>query len=51
VVEVHISNIHRREEWRGKSMLSCAVTGVIAGLGSDGYRLAMEYLLLQLAKA
>src|SRR5580693_1241144 len=31
VVEVHISNIHRREEWRSKSILSSAVTGVIAG--------------------
>jgi 3-dehydroquinate dehydratase-2 len=51
VVEVHISNIHRREEWRSKSMLSSAVTGVIAGLGSDGYRLAMEYLVRRLTKA
>jgi len=51
VVEVHISNIHRREEWRGKSMLSSAVTGVIAGLGSDGYRLAMEYLVRRPARA
>jgi 3-dehydroquinate dehydratase-2 len=50
VVEVHISNIHRREKWRSKSMLSSAVTGVIAGLGSDGYRLATEYLVRRLAR-
>jgi 3-dehydroquinate dehydratase II len=45
VVEVHISNIYRREEWRSKSILAAAATGVITGLGIDGYRLAIEYLL------
>jgi 3-dehydroquinate dehydratase-2 len=45
IVEVHISNIYRREEWRSKSILAAASTGVITGLGVDGYRLAMEYLV------
>ncbi|HEX4024048.1 MAG TPA: type II 3-dehydroquinate dehydratase [Steroidobacteraceae bacterium] len=46
IVEVHISNIYRREEaWRAKSILAPAATGVITGLGVDGYRLALEYLL------
>ena len=46
IIEVHISNIHRREEpWRAHSILTPAVTGIISGLGVDGYRLALEYLL------
>jgi 3-dehydroquinate dehydratase-2 len=45
VVEVHISNIYRREDWRSKSILAAAASGVITGLGIDGYRLAMEYLV------
>ena len=40
VVEVHISNGHKREECRHKSMISCACLGVIAGFGLDSYRLA-----------
>ncbi|MCU7724857.1 type II 3-dehydroquinate dehydratase [Actinoplanes sp. KI2] len=44
LVEVHISNIHRREEFRHKSVISGVATGVIAGLGVDGYRLALEHL-------
>ena len=45
VVEVHISNIHRREpEWRSKTILSVAATGMISGLGAEGYRLAMEFI-------
>ena len=44
VVEVHISNVHKREEFRHKSMISCACLGVIAGLGLDSYRLAIEAL-------
>jgi 3-dehydroquinate dehydratase-2 len=51
VLEVHISNIYRREEWRSKSILAAAATGVITGLGIDGYRLAMEHLVALLAKA
>jgi 3-dehydroquinate dehydratase II len=45
IVEVHISNIYRREDWRSKSILAAGATGVITGLGIDGYRLAMEYLV------
>ena len=44
VVEVHISNVHKREEFRHKSMISCACLGVIAGFGLDSYRLAIEAL-------
>jgi 3-dehydroquinate dehydratase II len=51
IVEVHISNIYRRDEWRSKSILTAAATGVISGLGIDGYRLAMEHLVQLLAKA
>ena len=50
VVEVHISNIYRREDWRSKSILAPVATGVITGLGIDGYRLAMEHLVVLLAK-
>ena len=45
VIEVHISNVHRREEFRHKSMISCACLGVICGFGLDSYRLAIEALL------
>jgi 3-dehydroquinate dehydratase-2 len=45
VVEVHISNVHQREEFRHKSMISCACLGVIAGFGLDSYRLAVSALL------
>lgn len=44
VVEVHISNVHRREEFRHRSMISCACLGVICGFGLDSYRLAVEAL-------
>ncbi len=44
LVEVHISNIHGREEFRHHSVISAVATGVIVGLGVDGYRLALEYL-------
>lgn len=44
VVEVHISNVHRREEFRHRSLLSDVVSGVIVGLGVDGYALALRWL-------
>jgi 3-dehydroquinate dehydratase-2 len=42
VVEVHISNVHAREEFRRHSMLSAVCLGVIAGFGLDSYRLALD---------
>ena len=42
VVEVHISNVHAREEFRHKSMISSACRGVIAGFGLNSYKLAIE---------
>lgn len=45
VVEVHISNVHQREEFRHHSMISSACRGVICGFGLDSYRLAVEALL------
>jgi len=43
-VEIHLSNIYRREEFRQKSVVSPAVNGVISGLGSQGYLLGLEAL-------
>ena len=45
VIEVHISNVHQREEFRHHSMISCACKGVICGFGLDSYRLAIEALV------
>ena len=42
VVELHLSNIHRREEFRHHSYVSKAATGVICGFGAHGYELAIE---------
>jgi 3-dehydroquinate dehydratase II len=44
LVEVHISNIHAREQFRHHSVVSAVATGVIAGLGIDGYRLALQHV-------
>jgi 3-dehydroquinate dehydratase II len=44
VVEVHLTNIHRREEFRHLSYVSRVADGVIAGLGVDGYVLALRWL-------
>lgn len=45
VVEVHISNIYAREEFRHKSIISSKCKGLISGLGLEGYSLAIAYLL------
>lgn len=45
VIEVHISNVHAREEVRHHSMISGVCRGVIAGFGMNSYRLAIEALL------
>ncbi|MFA6872425.1 MAG: type II 3-dehydroquinate dehydratase [Bacteroidaceae bacterium] len=45
VIEVHISNVHQREEFRHHSMISAACCGVVCGFGLDSYRLAIEALL------
>lgn len=45
VVEVHISNVHRREEFRHLSYVSGVVDGSIIGLGLDGYELAVRWLI------
>jgi 3-dehydroquinate dehydratase-2 len=42
VIEVHISNVHQREDFRHHSMISSACRGVICGFGLDSYRLAIE---------
>lgn len=44
LIEVHVSNPHAREDFRQKSVISPASSGVIAGFGFDSYRLALEYL-------
>ena len=44
-VEVHISNVHQREEFRRKSLISPGCLGVICGFGLDSYRLAIESLI------
>ena len=45
VIEVHISNVHQREEFRHHSCISAACLGVICGFGLDSYRLAIEGIL------
>ena len=45
VIEVHISNVHQREEFRHHSFISSACRGVICGFGFDSYRLAIEALV------
>lgn len=45
VVEVHISNIYAREEFRHKSIISSKCKGLISGLGLEGYHLAIQHIL------
>jgi len=45
VVEVHITNIFNREQWRSKSVISPAAKAVISGFGLDSYRLAINYIV------
>lgn len=47
VIEVHISNVHKREEFRHHSFISCACLGVICGFGMDSYRLAVEAIKMK----
>ncbi len=44
-IEVHISNVHKREDFRHKSLISAGCKGVICGFGLDSYRLAIEAFL------
>jgi 3-dehydroquinate dehydratase II len=44
-IEVHVSNVHAREEFRHRSYLSAIAVGVICGLGVNGYRLALQHAL------
>ena len=45
VVEIHLSNIHKREDFRAKSFISKAAAGVVFGFGANGYLLAMDGLV------
>ena len=50
IVEVHLSNIHRREAFRHTSYISLAATGVICGLGARGYLLALDAIAEMLSQ-
>lgn len=50
-IEIHISNVHAREAFRHHSYLSGIATGVIVGLGVNGYRLALQHVLSLRPKA
>lgn len=49
-IEVHLSNVHRREPFRHRSFLSDLAVGVVAGLGASGYRFALQYAIEHLQK-
>ena len=50
LVEVHISNVHTREDFRRHSYISAVASGVIAGLGVEGYALAIRWLAAKAAR-
>lgn len=45
VIELHVSNIYAREEWRARSVISPVVKGVISGFGVGGYELALQAMM------
>jgi 3-dehydroquinate dehydratase II len=49
-VEIHISNIFGRENWRGKSVISPAAWGIITGFGPDVYKIALNYIIDYMSK-
>jgi 3-dehydroquinate dehydratase II len=49
-IEVHLSNIHAREDFRRHSCTAPAAKGIIAGLGFHGYAYALDFLLLEIAR-
>lgn len=49
VIEVHMSNVHAREPFRQHSYVSLAAKGVIAGFGADSYKLALQWVAMNMA--
>jgi len=49
-IEVHLSNVHAREEWRRHSVISPAVDAVVAGMGAEGYVAAVRYVLTRIGE-
>ncbi len=50
-VEVHLSNVHAREDWRRRSVISPSVDAIVAGMGTLGYSTAVTYILRELTKS